>query len=77
MARDDKAAELVVHKSVQMAKASATACYLCGALFVITGIYAFFAMDGWMFLPLFAGSLGIALILCGYWYGKASKQQVS
>jgi hypothetical protein len=65
---------MVIRKSVQIAKASAIACYLSGALFIITGIGAYFVFRGRLFLPLFTGGLGLALILCGYWYGKASKQ---
>ena len=75
LARADRAAELVVRKSVQMARASEIACYLCGALFVVAGIGSYFSMRGFLFLPLFASSLGVAMIICGYWYGKAAKQQ--
>ena len=75
LARADRATEIIIHKSTMSAKASAFACYLCGALFVISGIAAFITYEGRMFLPLFCGGLGIALIVCGFWYSKAAKQQ--
>jgi hypothetical protein len=49
---------------------------LCGALFVITGVGAFFAFRGRMFLPLFASGFGVALIICGVWYDRAAKLQI-
>lgn len=75
LAKADKAADLVVRKSVQVAKASAIACYLCGVLFVLFGIGARVAFPNRdIFLPLFLAGLGVALIICGVWYGKAAKQ---
>jgi len=59
------------------AKAGALTGYLCGALFVISGIGAYITFQGRLFLPLFCGSLGVALIICGFWYGKAAKKQDS
>ncbi len=76
LSRADRAAELVIRKSAQVAKASALACYLCGVLFVVFGVGSLIAFPGRWFLPLFCGSLGIALVICGVWYGRAAKQQV-
>ena len=73
--RADKAAELVTRKSMQLAKANALSCYLCGVLFVISGVGSLIAFPGRRFLPLFCGALGIALVICGVWYSRAAKQQ--
>ena len=77
LARADKAADIIIRKSTMSAKASSLAGYLCGALFVISGIGAYVTFQGRLFLPLFCGSLGVALIICGFWYSKAAKKQDS
>src|SRR5512143_250162 len=53
----DAAVELIIQKSVQGARATAFCCYLCGGLFVATGIFAAFSMPS-PFLILFPPALG-------------------
>ena len=57
-----------------MARISAIGCKLSGALFVVTGVCSYFVFRGRVFVLLFAGSLGIALIYWGFLYDKAAKQ---
>jgi hypothetical protein len=79
LAKADKAAELVIRKSKQLARASALCCYLLGALFVICGVWVPFipVFRGDLFPPLFFGGTGLALVVCGVWYDKAAKQNDS
>ena len=78
LGKADKATELVIRKSVQMARVSAIGCKLSGALFVLFGVCDWFTFRGRpLTLSLFIASFGIALIICGFLYSKAAKQQAN
>jgi hypothetical protein len=72
--KSDKATELSIRRSLQSVKASAFTCYFTGAVFVMFGIGTLIAFHGDIFLPLFLGGSGVALIICGAKYAKATKQ---
>jgi len=74
LAKLDKAAELSIRRSLQSVKASAFACYFTGTIFVLFGIGTLIAFHGDVFLPIFLGGSGVALIISGTRYGKAAKQ---
>jgi predicted nucleic acid-binding Zn ribbon protein len=74
LARNDRAMELILEKSLQSARASAFYCYLCGAL-SLAG-----AVGAWRYLPspfliAFTGGCGLVFIASGIWYGRIAKKQ--
>jgi hypothetical protein len=70
----DTAAELSIRRSLQSVKASAFACYFTGVVFVLFGIGTLIAFHRDIFLPIFLGGSGVALIISGTRYSKAAKQ---
>jgi hypothetical protein len=70
----DKAAELSIRRSLQSVKASAFCCYFLGVVFILFGIGTLIAFHGDLFLPIFLGGSGVALVISGIRYGKAATQ---
>lgn len=78
LAKADAATDIIIRKSNMTAKASAFTCFFCGALFVIFGVGVYVREgQGASFLALFLSSIGIALIVCGFWYTKVARQKAS
>jgi hypothetical protein len=74
LARDDKAMQLILQKSLQSAQASAFYCYLCGGLSAAGAIGAKFYLPS-PFLIYFTGGCSLVFIASGIWYGKIAKKQ--
>jgi hypothetical protein len=74
LARDDRAIQLILQKSVQTLKASAFYCYLCGGLSAVAAIVAWFILP-LPFLVLFAGGSAVVLFASGLWYSRIAKKQ--
>src|SRR5947207_12844687 len=75
LARADKATEIIIRKSMASAKATAFTCYLCGALFVISGVGAVVVHEGALFMRLFSGTVGIALLFCAFFVSMIATRQ--
>ena len=74
LARDDKAMQLILQKSVQSARASAFYSYLCG------GLSAAGAVGAWFYLPVpfliwFTAGCSLVFIATGIWFGRIAKKQ--
>lgn len=74
LARDDKAMQLILQKSVQSARASAFYSYLCG------GLSAAGALSAWFYLPVpfliwFTAGCSLVFIATGVWYGSIARKQ--
>jgi len=70
LARDDKAMQLILQKSLQ----SALYCYLCAAL------SAGAAAGAWQYLPstfliAFTAGCSVVFVASGIWYGRIAKSQ--
>jgi hypothetical protein len=68
--------DLIVNKSLLTARASALACYLLGAIFLVCAGVAAVMMPA-PFLILFLVISGIGLIIGGVIYSKVTKRQPS
>jgi hypothetical protein len=66
---------LLLNQSTQNTRASAFYCYLCGGLSLAAAVVAWFMLPS-PFLILFTLGCGLVLVICGAWYGKASRHQV-
>ncbi len=76
LARDDRAIQSILQKSVQTLKASAVYCYLSGGLSAVAAILAWFMLPI-PFLIFFAGACAVALIASGIWYSRAARKQTA
>jgi hypothetical protein len=74
LARDERAMQSILQKSVQSLKASAFYCYLCGGLSAAAAVVAWFMLPS-PFLIFFTGACAIALIAAGVWYTVISRKQ--
>jgi hypothetical protein len=74
LSKADKAAELIVHNSTQMAKASACGCYLCGGVMVAFAPFSLWMLPRLRVAPILLLSMGIAMIIMGTRYSKIAKQ---
>jgi hypothetical protein len=74
-ARDERAMQSILEKSVQGLRASAFYCYLCGGLSGGAAIVAWFMLPS-PFLILFTGACAVVLIASGIWYTLVSRKQV-
>jgi hypothetical protein len=74
LARDDKAMQLILQKSLQSAQASAFYSYLCGGLSLAAAIGAKFYLPS-PFLIWFTVGCGLVFIASGFWYGRIAKKQ--
>jgi hypothetical protein len=74
LAQNERALQLLLHKSVQSLKASAFYCYVCGGLSAAAGCVAWFMLPS-SFLILFTGACAVVLIASGIWYTLASRRQ--
>jgi hypothetical protein len=75
IARDERAMQSILQKSVQSLKASAFYCYVCGALSAGAAVAAWFMLPS-PFLIYFTGACAVVLFACGIWYTWASRKQV-
>jgi len=71
--RAEKGLELILHKSVQSANASAFYCYLCGALSAGAAVGAYYTLPS-PFLIWFTGACAVALIASGVWYSRIARK---
>ena len=74
LTRADQAMELLLHKSLQSARASAFYSYLCG------GLSAAGAVGAWFYRPVpflvwFTAGCSVVFILSGIWYGRIARKQ--
>jgi hypothetical protein len=74
LARNDKALQMVLEKSLQSARASAFYSYLCG------GLSAAGAVGAWFYLPVpfliwFTAGCSVVFIASGIWYGQIARKQ--
>ena len=74
LARDDKAMQLILLKSLQSARASAFYSYLCGGLSATAAIGAKFYLPS-PFLIWFTAGCSVVFIASGIWYGRIAKRQ--
>ncbi|MGO8699705.1 MAG: hypothetical protein ACLQVY_18550 [Limisphaerales bacterium] len=73
LARQERAAELLMEKSVQTARANSVNYYLCGILSAGATVAAWF----WLPSPLlmwFTGASAAALIFSGAWLGRVARK---
>ncbi|HUD47361.1 MAG TPA: hypothetical protein VMR33_11050 [Candidatus Baltobacteraceae bacterium] len=73
LARNDRALEFLLEKSLQSARANSVYYYLCGILCAGATIAASF----WLpvpFLMWFLGSTAVALIISGVWFGRVARK---
>jgi hypothetical protein len=75
IARDERAMQSILQKSVQSLKASAFYCYVCGALSAGAAVGAWFTLPS-PFLIYFTGACAVVLFASGIWYSRASKKQI-
>lgn len=74
LARNDRAMELLLQKSLQSARASAFYSYLCGALSAAA------AVGAWFYLPVpfliwFTAGCSAVFIAAGFWYGRIARSE--
>ena len=74
LARDDKAMQLILQKSLQSAWASALYCYLCGGLSAAGAIGAWFYLHV-PFLIWFTAGCSVIFVASGIWYGRIARKQ--
>jgi hypothetical protein len=74
LARNDKALQLILHKSLQSAQASAFYSYLCGGLSLAAAVGAHFYLPS-PFLIWFTAGCGGVFIASGIWYGQIARKQ--
>jgi hypothetical protein len=74
--QNNKAMQLLLHKSVQSAQASAFNCYLCGGLSLAAAVGAHFYLPS-PFLIFFTVGCGGVFIISGIWYGRMAGKQNS
>jgi len=70
----EEAVKLLLHKSVQSAKASAFYCYLTAGLSAAAAVAAWFMLPS-PFLIYFTGACALVLFAAGYWYGRVARKQ--
>jgi len=75
LARDDKAMQLILQKSLQSARASAFYCYLCAGLSAAAAVGASFYLPS-PFLVWFTAGCSVVFVASGIWYGRIAKKQV-
>jgi len=72
-ARQDRALESLLEKTVQSARANSVYYYVCGVLCLGATVAAWF----WFqvpFLMWFIGSTAVALIISGFWFGRVARK---
>ena len=74
LAKNDRAIQLILQKSLQNAQASALYCYLCA------GLSAAGAVGAQLYLPVpflvwFTAGCSVIFIASGIWYGRIAKKQ--
>jgi hypothetical protein len=74
LARNDKALQLILQKSLQSARASAFYCCLCGGLSLAAAVGAWFYLPS-PFLIYFTAGCGVVFITSGIWYGRIARKQ--
>jgi hypothetical protein len=74
LARNDKAMESILQKSVQSARASANYNYLCAALSAGGAIGAYFYLP-LPFLIIFIGACSVIFLATGWWHGRIARKQ--
>jgi hypothetical protein len=74
LARDDRAMQLILQKSLQSARANAFYFYLCGGLSAAAAIGAHFYLQS-SFLIWFTAGCSVVFIASGIWYGLIAKKQ--
>ena len=74
LARQDRAIQLLLQKSLQTLRAGAFYCYLCGGLSAAAAVVAWFILPS-PFLILFTGACAVVLIASGIWYHLAARRQ--
>src|SRR5258708_27740730 len=72
--RADQAAQMILERSAQSARASAFYCYVTGGLSAAAAIVAWFMLPS-PFLILFTGGCALVLIVSGVWHGRGAKKQ--
>jgi hypothetical protein len=73
LARQDKAIEFLVQKSLQSARANAFYCYLCGGLSGVGAIVAARIFPS-PFLIMFMAGCAFVLLVSGFWYTRAARR---
>jgi hypothetical protein len=76
LARNDKALQLILQKSLQSARASAFYSYLCSGLSLAAAAGAHFYLPS-PFLIWFTAGCGGVFIASGIWFGQIAKKQKS
>jgi hypothetical protein len=74
LARNDRALQLILQKSLQSARASAFYSYLCGGLSAASAVGAHFYLPV-PFLVWFTAGCSAVFIASGIWYGKIARKQ--
>ena len=74
LVKADKATELVIRKSIQLAKAGAVGCYLFDGVFLAFAPFSLWMLPRLRVAPILLVVAGVAMIIMGVWYGKAAKQ---
>jgi hypothetical protein len=74
LARNDRALQLILQKSMQSAQASAFYSYLCGGLSLAAAVGAKFYLPS-PFLIWFCAGCSAVFIAAGIWYGQVAKKQ--
>jgi len=74
LARNDRALQLILQKSLQSARASAIYSFLCGGLSLAAAIGAHFYLPS-PFLIWFTAGCGAVFIASGIWYGQIARKQ--
>jgi hypothetical protein len=76
LARNDRALQMILQKSLQSARASAFYCYLCGGLSLAAAVGAWFYLPS-PFLVWFTTGCSLVFIASGVWYGRIARKQNS
>jgi hypothetical protein len=74
LARDDKAMQSILQKSVQSARASAHYSYLCGALSAGAAVGAAYYLPS-PYLIAFTSACSVIFFASGFWYGRIARKQ--
>jgi predicted nucleic acid-binding Zn ribbon protein len=75
LAKGDRAVDLTLRKSIQMAKAGAYGCYVMGVLLIVFAIYSHRVYPEMRVSPLMAAAFGVGMLIFGASYHRAASRK--
>jgi hypothetical protein len=74
LGKGDRAVDLTLRKSVQMARASAYGCYFLGLIFIAFAFYSHRVYPAMRVAPPLMAIMGFAMIVWGVWYHRVASK---